>query len=78
MWHPKHIKNSSKTVRLKFQTEWRTFCLPGAKTPWQQPRALWAAQKLGSENAGIASNIASNCQGDFHRNHTNRTHKSKV
>ena len=54
MWHPKHIKNSSRAVRLKFQTEWRAFCLPGAKTPWQQPRALWAAQKPGSEIPGIS------------------------
>ena len=26
MWHPKHIKSSSGTVELKFQTEWRAFC----------------------------------------------------
>ena len=62
------------TVRLKFQTEWRAFCLSGAKNPWQQPFALWAAQKPGSEIPSISnstfqrgtekqgSEIAGNCQ----------------
>ena len=74
MWHPKHIKSSSGTVRLKFQTEWRAFYFPGAKNPWQQPFALWAAQKPGSGISKMSvstsqrgtekqgSEIAGNCQ----------------
>ena len=81
MWHPKHIKSSSGTVRLKFRTEWRTFVCKEPKNLGSSPMHSGLHKtRVGNILRNIhfhfpawhkqGPEIAGNCPSDFRCNHT--------